>query len=122
MRDLSIIILAAGKGTRMKSSLPKVLNKIIGREMINMVVDSAKSLNPKSMFVVISEDMQDVQECILKNHEKVNFVIQKARNGTGHAVKVAVKEMQKKEKLGENVLILYGDVPLIKKETLENMY
>jgi bifunctional UDP-N-acetylglucosamine pyrophosphorylase/glucosamine-1-phosphate N-acetyltransferase len=116
-QNLSIIILAAGKGTRMKSDLPKVMHKVAGREMLNMVIDEASKLEPHDVTVVVSEEMNSFQEKISKEH-KVNFTIQKERKGTGHAVKVALDEIGN---IGKKVLILYGDTPLITAHTLKKM-
>lgn len=118
--SLSIIILAAGKGTRMKSDLPKVMHKIASREMLNMVIDEAKKLEPQNITIVVSEEMQNFQEKIIDQHpeSKINFVLQKERHGTGHAVKTALEKI---EKLGKKVLVLYGDTPLISSHTLKKM-
>ena len=118
--DLSIIILAAGKGTRMKSDLPKVMHKVAGREMLNMVIDEAKTLNPKNITVVISDEMMAIQEKIQKAHSEIeiNFAIQKERKGTAHAVLTALEKIKK---IGEKTLVLYGDTPLIESATLKKM-
>jgi bifunctional UDP-N-acetylglucosamine pyrophosphorylase / glucosamine-1-phosphate N-acetyltransferase len=120
MQNLSIIILAAGKGTRMKSDLPKVMHKVAGREMLNMVIDEAKSLNPQNITIVVSEEIEPFKEKILKTHadSNINFVLQKERKGTAHAVQTAVENISK---LGEKTLILYGDTPLIQHSTLKKM-
>jgi bifunctional UDP-N-acetylglucosamine pyrophosphorylase/glucosamine-1-phosphate N-acetyltransferase len=116
MSNLSIVILAAGKGTRMKSDVHKHLNKIAGREMINLVVDHSKNLKAKDLCLVVSDDMKSTQEIVLENCSKAKFVIQKDRNGTGGAVKIALSHLKS---IGDTVLILYGDVPLIEQSTLE---
>jgi bifunctional UDP-N-acetylglucosamine pyrophosphorylase/glucosamine-1-phosphate N-acetyltransferase len=120
-QNLSIIILAAGKGTRMKSDLPKVMHKVAGREMLNMVIDEAKALNPHEITIVVSDEMSDsLEEKIIKNHSesKISFVLQKERKGTAHAVKTAVDAVNK---IGKKVLVLYGDTPLISHSTLVKM-
>ena len=66
--NLSIVILAAGKGTRMKSSLPKVLHKVAGREMVNLTIDTAKLLKPANISVVISEDIAYFVGRIISEH------------------------------------------------------
>ena len=118
--DLSIVILAAGKGTRMKSALPKVLHKIAGREMVNLTIDTAKVLKPNNISVVISEDIADFADRIIAEHptSKINFALQKERLGTAHAVKVGINPLPK---IGKTVLILYADTPLLKVETLQEM-
>lgn len=112
VKDLAVIILAAGKGTRMKSALPKVLHKIAGRPMINHILQTAESLKPSKIITVISEGMDDVKAAVAPHPTAV----QKQQRGTGDAVKAAMAE------LGDfkgDVLVLYGDVPLVTKETLE---
>jgi bifunctional UDP-N-acetylglucosamine pyrophosphorylase / glucosamine-1-phosphate N-acetyltransferase len=117
--NLSIIILAAGKGTRMKSDLPKVLHKIAGREMLNLVIDEAKTLNPKNITIVVSDEMQNFEEKIKAAHSqnKISFTLQKERKGTAHAVLTGLQNLD----LGEKLLILYGDTPLTSRLTLQKM-
>ncbi len=118
--NLSIIILAAGKGTRMKSELPKVMHKVAGREMLNLVIDEAKALNPQNITIVVSTEMQSTQEKILKDHPevKISFVLQKERKGTAHAVSTGLENLTD---LGEQLLILYGDTPLTSRLTMHKM-
>jgi bifunctional UDP-N-acetylglucosamine pyrophosphorylase/glucosamine-1-phosphate N-acetyltransferase len=118
--DLSIIILAAGKGTRMKSSIPKVLHKVAGREMINLTIDTAKALKPANIVVVISEDINKFAHQIVDQHptSKIIFAIQKEHLGTAHAVGVGVDALPR---IGKNLLVLYADTPLLKLETLQDM-
>jgi bifunctional UDP-N-acetylglucosamine pyrophosphorylase/glucosamine-1-phosphate N-acetyltransferase len=118
--NLSIIILAAGKGTRMKSDLPKVLHKVANREMLNLVIDEAKILQPKNITIVVSEEMQNFEEKILQAHHetKISFALQKQRKGTAHAVLTALENLPN---LGEKLLILYGDTPLISQVSLQKM-
>lgn len=124
MNQLSVIILSAGKGTRMKSELPKVMHQVASRTMLDLVIDTAQSLNPEDISLVISQDMTDFCDKIRKEHEGVNlnFVIQNERKGTAHAVSCALQNfMNQGRKLGNKVLILYGDTPLITKQTLDLM-
>ncbi len=118
--DLSIIILAAGKGTRMKSDLPKVMHKVAGREMLNMVIDEAKILQPQNITIVVSDEMKNFEEKILASHPSsaISFVTQKERKGTAHAVQTALSKITN---LGKKLLVLYGDTPLIERETLKKM-
>ena len=118
--NLSILILAAGKGTRMKSDLPKVLHKVANREMLNLVIDEAKTLNPKNITVVVSQEMRSFEEKIRQEHpkNKIAFALQKERKGTAHAVAVGLENITD---LGEKLLILYGDTPLISRVTLAKM-
>lgn len=119
-KNISIIILAAGKGTRMKSELPKVMHKVAGREMLNMVIDTAKKSNPKNISIVISEEMERFKEKIIQTHPeiKISFVIQKERKGTAHAVQTGLSAL---DKIAEKVVILYGDTPLISSQIIEKM-
>jgi bifunctional UDP-N-acetylglucosamine pyrophosphorylase/glucosamine-1-phosphate N-acetyltransferase len=119
-KDLSVIILAAGKGTRMKSSLPKTLHKVTSFTMLDLVINNAKSLNANNVCVVISREMLTYKEEIKKNHQdiKIEFAIQDERLGTGHGVKIALENMSQ---VGQKTIILYGDTPLIKYSTLKDM-
>lgn len=109
---LNIVILAAGQGTRMKSSLPKVLHPLAGQALVQHVINTSKNLNPEIINVVYGHGGELVQQQI--NDPEINWVLQAEQLGTGHAVD-QVKDQLKDNQL---VLILYGDVPLIKEETL----
>lgn len=108
--DLSIIILAAGKGTRMKSSLPKVLHEIAGKPILKKVIEAAKALSPTKIIVVYGYGGETVKAKL--SEEPVEWVEQKEQLGTGHAV------MQAMPLLGDSSqsLVLLGDVPLIESE------
>lgn len=114
---LSIAILAAGKGTRMESALPKVLHKISGKSLLQRVIDSCFELNPNRIFVIIGHKSKEVQDAI-PNNQKVQFVIQEPQSGTGHAIQVLCREVKKNE---GKLLVLNGDVPLIKPKTLKKL-
>ena len=114
---LSVAILAAGKGTRMESSLPKVLHKISGKSLLRRVIDSCVELNPSQIFVIIGHKSKEVQDSI-PNNQKIQFVIQDPQSGTGHAIQVLCREVKKNE---GNLLVLNGDVPLIKSKTLKKL-
>ena len=113
---LSVAILAAGKGTRMESSLPKVLHKISGKSLLQRVIDSCVELNPEQIFVITGHKSKEVQKSIA-NDKKINFVIQEPQSGTGHAIQVLCREVKKHE---GKLLVLNGDVPLIKPCTLKD--
>lgn len=119
--ELSVVILAAGQGTRMKSKLPKVLHKIAGKSMLEHVVNTAETLsalvNPENIHVVYGFQGEQVKQAL--SHLSVNWVEQKEQLGTGHAVLQAMPNIP--DDPDHKVLILYGDVPLISKETLENL-
>ncbi len=112
---LNIVILAAGQGTRMKSSLPKVLHSLAGKALVQHVINTSKKLNPEIINVVYGHGGEQVQQQI--NDSEINWVLQAEQLGTGHAVEQVTNKL-KDEQL---VLILYGDVPLIKVETLTNL-
>jgi bifunctional UDP-N-acetylglucosamine pyrophosphorylase/glucosamine-1-phosphate N-acetyltransferase len=123
MKNISIIILSAGKGTRMKSSMPKVMHKIAGREMLNMVIDVAKEIQPTNIAVVISQELQNYQSKIALSHHNfaLDFIVQQEQKGTGHAVSCAVDFFKNTNKFSDKILILYGDTPLISSKTLQQM-
>jgi bifunctional UDP-N-acetylglucosamine pyrophosphorylase / glucosamine-1-phosphate N-acetyltransferase len=107
MVKLNIVILAAGKGTRMHSNMPKVLHQVGGKQILAHVIDCAKSLNPAKIIVVYGFGGNVVREKFA--HEDITWVNQAEQLGTGHAVKQAATYLDK-ESL---TLILLGDVPLI---------
>ena len=111
---LSVIILAAGKGTRMKSETPKVLFHTAGKPMIDYTVELSKSLNPEKIVVVTGNMAEAVQEHL--QDYSVEFALQKQQRGTADAVMAAINQIDDNGK----VLILCGDMPLIKFETIDN--
>lgn len=114
--NLSIVILSAGMGTRMKSSLSKPLHKIGNLEMINHVINTSKCLNAEEIVVVASvENIEQIKNNI---DNSIKTTIQYDRNGTGGATKIGLQKIDKKNNI---ILVMYGDVPLIKKETYSNM-
>ncbi len=114
--SLSIIVLAAGKGSRMNSSIPKVFHEVGNKEMISHVHEIALSMSPKILTTVISHEFKDFIHKI--KNKKIKLVTQHNRNGTAHAVKTALKKNNSSNI--KNTLILYGDTPLIQKKTIEN--
>ena len=112
--SLDIVILAAGQGTRMRSALPKVLHPVAGKSMLGHVIDTARELQPQGIHVVIGHGADTVRERLAG--DDLNFVMQTEQLGTGHAVAQALPALT-----AECVLILYGDVPLIEKSTLERL-
>ena len=115
MSQLKAVILAAGKGTRMKSDLPKVLHTIEGKCLVDYVVDAAVGAGAEDVCLVVGYKHEDVRRSIA--HREVTFVLQEEQLGTGHAVMCA------KDFLGEDgeTLILFGDTPLITSETLSRL-
>ncbi|KPN74078.1 bifunctional UDP-N-acetylglucosamine diphosphorylase/glucosamine-1-phosphate N-acetyltransferase GlmU [Neisseria sp. 74A18] len=112
--SLHIVILAAGKGTRMYSKLPKVLHEIGGEPMVQRVIDTAGSLHPQSISVVIGHGKEQV---LARVNRDVNWVEQTEQLGTGHAVKMALPHLPKEGR----TLVLYGDVPLTDADTLQKL-
>jgi bifunctional UDP-N-acetylglucosamine pyrophosphorylase/glucosamine-1-phosphate N-acetyltransferase len=112
MTKISIVILAAGKGTRMYSDKPKVLHQIAGKAMLEHVIDTASNLNPSKTIVVYGHGGESVPKALEGHH--ITFVIQEPQLGTGHAVQQALPQLDE----DGITLVLYGDVPLIQQETL----
>ncbi|MGH1461868.1 MAG: bifunctional UDP-N-acetylglucosamine diphosphorylase/glucosamine-1-phosphate N-acetyltransferase GlmU [Neptuniibacter sp.] len=121
--SVDVVILAAGQGSRMKSKLPKVLHKVGGKSMVQHVIDTAASLNNESSneksnvntHVVIGHGAELVKTSL--EGQAVNFALQAEQKGTGHAVAQAMPEVTEESV----VLVLYGDVPLTKPETMQQM-
>ena len=109
--SLDVVILAAGKGTRMRSSLPKVLHRLAGLTLLEHVIRSAQALNPGSIHVVYGHGGEQVPEQL--KHLAVQWVRQEPQLGTGHAVQQAMPGIG-----AQTLLILYGDVPLTRIDTL----
>ncbi len=114
---LAIAILAAGKGTRMVSNLPKVLHRLSGETLLNRIINTSKKLNPDKIFVVIGHKSELVKESLI-NFKNVEVVVQEPQLGTGHAVQMLTKELNN---FKGNLLILNGDVPLIRSESLKEL-
>ncbi len=113
--NLEVIILAAGQGTRMKSTLPKVLHRVAGRPMLEHVVIAAQALEPVTIHVVVGHGAKQVEAALAAY--PLNWVVQEDQLGTGHAVLQAMPGVAK----GSTVLVLYGDVPLLGPQTLKNL-
>jgi len=112
---LSVIILAAGKGTRMKSSTPKVLHKLANKPLVEHVYDTAKELGAEEIVIIYGHGGEQVKQTC--EHFDAKWVEQKEQLGTGHAVMQAFDSVN----LNNTVLVLYGDVPLTKKHTLDDL-
>jgi bifunctional UDP-N-acetylglucosamine pyrophosphorylase / glucosamine-1-phosphate N-acetyltransferase len=118
MTDLAVVILAAGMGTRMKSHLPKVLHKAAGRTLLGHVLHAAKNLNASKVVVVHGPGHDTVKTASTHIIGDCLFAEQAERKGTGHAVMMAEAAL---ENFSGTVLVLYGDVPLIQTEALQNL-
>ena len=115
MSQLKAVILAAGKGTRMKSDLPQVVHTIEGKCLVDYAIEAAEGAGAGEICLVVGYKYEIVRESI--SHKDVKFVLQEQQLGTGHAVRCA------KDFLGEEgqTLILFGDTPLITAETLKKL-
>jgi len=112
---LSIIILAAGQGVRMKSSRPKVMHELAGKPMLRHVVDTCLALEPDQIIVLVGHQSDRVRS--LMHDQGLEFVEQSDQQGTGHAVAQCLPVLNK----GNNVIVLYGDVPLISVDTIQTL-
>ncbi len=113
MQKLSVVILAAGQGTRMKSHLPKVLHCVGDRSMLEHAYDRAKALKANDIHIVYGHGGEQVKATLA--HLDAEWVLQAEQKGTGHAVEQAMPAISD----DEMVLVLYGDVPLVRVETLQ---
>ena len=111
---LSIVILAAGKGTRMNSQLPKVLQPLAGKPILQYVLDTTHSLQPNNISIVAGHKSEMLRDVI--TDKNISWRIQDTQLGTGHAVIQAIPDLK-----SDKTLILYGDVPLIKKADLQSL-
>lgn len=116
-RNLSVVIMAAGKGTRMKSELPKVLHKVAGKSMLDHVIDSVSRLSPDKIIVIVGHEAQKV---IDSHDERVEiiWVEQKEQLGTGHAIMQVIPTL---ENYHGDILVLSGDVPLLTEKTMSEI-
>jgi bifunctional UDP-N-acetylglucosamine pyrophosphorylase/glucosamine-1-phosphate N-acetyltransferase len=112
---LSVVILAAGQGKRMNSDLPKVLQPLAGQPLLQHVIRAARALDPSSIYVVYGHGGAQVQSAL--SHEDVDWIPQVQQLGTGHAVMQAMSVISD----DDTVLVLYGDVPLIRPGTLQKL-
>ena len=111
------IILAAGKSTRMKSALPKVLHNVCGRPMIEYVIDAARSAGVTRIVAIVGHRAEMVQ-AELSKHRDIEFALQAEQKGTGHAVMMCQEQLRSHH---GPVLVLAGDTPLLKRESLESL-
>ncbi|ARU96331.1 bifunctional UDP-N-acetylglucosamine diphosphorylase/glucosamine-1-phosphate N-acetyltransferase GlmU [Tatumella citrea] len=114
-KQMSVVILAAGKGTRMYSDLPKVLHSLAGKPMVQHVIDAAKGLNAKNIHLVYGHGGELLKTTL--NDPALHWVEQAEQLGTGHAMQQAAPWFAQ----DEDILMLYGDVPLISQQTLQRL-
>ena len=113
---LHVIVLAAGEGKRMKSMLPKVLMPLAGRPMLAHVLDTARALRPEGLHVVYGHRGEQVRAAFARDTD-IHWVHQSEQRGTGHAVRLALHDIPDPAR----ILVLYGDVPLLRAETLTEL-
>lgn len=113
MKKIASVILAAGKGTRMKSKLPKVLHKVAGKAMVERVLETASSVGTERNVVIVGFGGEVVRDYL---GDQVEYVVQEEQNGTGHAMKQAFPALGS---FDGTILLLCGDTPLVTKESLE---
>jgi len=118
MDKLAAVVMAAGKGKRMNSDLPKVLHEFFGRPMVLYVIDTLLSLDIKPIYVVIGHQAEKVREALAPYHDKVEFVLQKEQDGTGGAVLVTEPYLRD---FDGDILVLSGDVPFLTGEVILNL-
>lgn len=116
MSNLSVIIVGAGKGTRMKSNISKLLHKVGNLEMINHVINTAKQLDTQEICVVCSEE--NIEEIKKNIDDNIITTIQHERLGTGHATQIGLQALKHKD---NDILVMYGDMPLIKAKTYQKL-
>ena len=117
----AVIVLAAGAGTRMKSATPKVMHGIGGRSMVEHAVAAARDLNPERLAVVVRHQRDKVAEHVLAFDPEVTIVDQDEIPGTGRAVEVGLNALDAQAPVSGTVLVTYGDVPLLRPETLREL-
>ena len=115
MSDTAVIVLAAGQGTRMKSRRAKVLHELCGVSMLGHVLRNARALSPSRLIVVVGRDRDEVRSLF---DDDIEFVVQTEQRGSGHALLVAEPTLGR---VTGDVLVLYGDTPLLRPETIERM-
>jgi len=118
-KNLSVILLAAGKGKRMKSEIPKVLHQICFKPIIYYILKSVEKLNPKNVFVIVGHKGSLVEKYLNDNFPSFKVVYQEKQLGTAHAVKAAVKHVRE---MGSFCMVIPGDIPLITSDTLERVF
>lgn len=120
-KKLEAIILAAGKGTRMESDLPKVCHEVGGRPMVCAVVDACIDSGCDRVVVVVGYKQELVREALASYGDKVEFAVQHEQLGTGHAVVSAMDAFPLADRAMTDVFVLCGDGPLIRTSTLRKM-
>jgi len=115
--EFSVVILSAGKATRFKSERPKVLHPLAGRRLGDYVIDAAQMAEPQKIYVIVGHQREDVRQAL--DRPGLTFIVQAEQLGTGHALMVARPELE--QCLSPNLVILVGDAPLVRPETLRTL-
>ena len=116
--DTAVIILAAGKGTRMNSTRPKVLHEVGNFPLIAHCIKTAQAIDPKKTLIVLGHGQSEIKKALGNITNSIDFVLQEEQLGTGHAVSVATKELAD---FDGNLIVLYGDTPFVSAETMAKM-
>ncbi|MBB5080748.1 bifunctional UDP-N-acetylglucosamine diphosphorylase/glucosamine-1-phosphate N-acetyltransferase GlmU [Nonomuraea endophytica] len=117
-RPAAVVVLAAGEGTRMKSQTPKVLHEVCGRALVDHMLAAARDLKPERLIVVIGHARERVGAHLAETSPDARAVVQHEQRGTGHAVRTVLEETGT---INGTVLVTYGDVPLLRTETLAEL-
>lgn len=118
MKNVAAIILAAGKGKRMKSDLPKVLHKVLGRPMVEYLLDTVIPLSFNRIVLVVGHQAELVKRTLGKYRGQIDFVLQEKQLGTGHAVLVSEPAMKG---FPGDILVMLGDVPFLSVATIQRL-
>ena len=122
VRPAAVLILAAGEGTRMKSTTPKVLHTLGGRSMVGHAVDAARGVLPERLVVVVGHSRERLVEHLAGIDPAIRTVVQEVQNGTGHAVRVAMEAITAQDGgIDGTVVVTYGDTPLLTAQTIAEL-
>ena len=119
VNKITSIVLAAGKGTRMNSSLSKPLHSVAGKPMLSHIIDNIREAKLNDIIVVISKDNDDIQNFLGINYPEVRTSIQGEQNGTGGAVKSVFENHDLSD--SDGVIVIFGDTPLLKIKSIEKL-
>ncbi|MDT0448691.1 bifunctional UDP-N-acetylglucosamine diphosphorylase/glucosamine-1-phosphate N-acetyltransferase GlmU [Streptomyces hesseae] len=121
-RPAAVVVLAAGEGTRMKSTTPKVLHAISGRSLVGHVVAASRELDPEHLVVIVGHAREQVSAHLAEIDPEVRTAVQYEQNGTGHAVRMGLEELSNSGiALDGTVVVVCGDTPLLTGETLKRL-
>ena len=118
-KKITSIVLAAGKGTRMNSSLPKPLHSVAGKPMLSHIIENINAASINDIIVVINNESDDLKNYLDKNHPDVRTCVQENQNGTGDAVKSVFNNYDLSE--SDGVVVIFGDTPLLRLETIQKL-